>query len=99
MAGFLRACGKFNLRINVFEVTLHVRPSPYAARTNEPVVRIKHKKSKVEKEYTRHVAPAWTTLFDLDLLSGHFDLQCQSLAAQLAWASVSGQVGRSRASA
>jgi hypothetical protein len=99
MAGFLRACGKYNLRINAFQVTFHLRPSPFAAGTSEQLVRIRYKRSKIEKEYTRHVAPTWTTLFDLDLLSGHFDLHCESLAAQLTWTSASSQVARTRASA
>jgi hypothetical protein len=45
-------------------------------------VRIKHKRSRMEKQYTRHVAPAWTTLFDLDLLGGYYDVNCEKAAAE-----------------
>jgi hypothetical protein len=73
MASFLRACGKYDLSISAFQVTFTVQPSPYAPEVHEAVVCIKHKKTHVEKNYSRHVSPAWTTLFDLDLLSGNFD--------------------------
>jgi hypothetical protein len=75
MASFLRACGKHDLSIKAFELSILVRPSAYAADINEHVVRIKHKKSRIEKDYIRHQGANWTTVFELDLLSGHF--MCQ----------------------
>jgi hypothetical protein len=75
MAAFLRACGKFDLSINAFELSFIVRPSAYEEDRNEQVVRIKHKKSRIEKDYIRYHGPNWPTVFELDLLSGHF--MCQ----------------------
>jgi hypothetical protein len=72
MAAFLRACGKFDLSIKAFELSFVVRPSSYAEGIIEQVVRIKHKKSRIEKDYLRYHGANWATVFELDLLSGHF---------------------------
>jgi hypothetical protein len=82
MAAFLRACGKYDLSIGAFQVTFALQPSAYSPEANEQVVQIKHKKTRVEKIYARHVSPAWTTLFDLDLLSGNFDGDSANLGSQ-----------------
>ncbi len=84
MTAFLRACGKYNLRIDAFDLTIHIQRSADSPHANEQVVRIKHKKSRLEKQYTRHVAPAWTTLFDLDLFGGYYDVNCVKAAAEAA---------------
>jgi hypothetical protein len=76
MAPFLRACGKFDLSIKAFELSFLVRPSAYEENSNEQIVRIKHKKSGIEKDYIRFHGPNWATVFELDLLSGHF--MCKS---------------------
>jgi hypothetical protein len=75
MAPFLRACGKFGLNIRAFELTFVVRSSAHDDDGNEQVVRIRHRKSGIEKDYIRFHGPNWATVFELDLLSGHFGCQ------------------------
>jgi hypothetical protein len=81
LVAFLRACGRYNIQFNAFRLTFHVRQSADGGDGREHVVRIMYRKNRIEKDYVRHVWPTWTTVFDLDLMSGHFDLKGDPLAA------------------
>jgi hypothetical protein len=72
MAAFLRACEKHACRADDFELKVRFHRSTDSVQSDDNVVRVTHKKSGVEKYYTRHVAPKWTIVFDLDLHSGYF---------------------------
>jgi hypothetical protein len=73
MSAFLRVCEKHAYRASDFELKVRFhRATDTLLHSDDNVVRVTYKKSGVEKFYTRHIAPKWTIVFDLDLHSRYF---------------------------
>jgi hypothetical protein len=72
MSAFLRACDKHACPASDFDIKVRFHRATDTLHSDDNVVRVTHKKSGVEKFYTRHIAPKWTIVFDLDLHSGYF---------------------------